>query len=120
MEQNDRKAKTHKGRHVLESYESQQVETERKALFLKGSKCSQAAAKALDILKTIKGDTGVSLSKKNEINSLEDKDKIVFLANKNNCPIVCIASTTKKRGDAIIISRIFNNEIMEMFELKII
>ena len=45
----------------------------------------------MGIIKTIKGETGVSLNKKNDIVPFEEKEKIVFLANKNNCPIVCVA-----------------------------
>lgn len=59
--------------------------------------------------------------KKNEnIHPFENAESLEFLANKNDCGLVVWGNSNKKRPNCVTLCRIFDNKMLEMFELLLL
>lgn len=82
----------------------------------------KASKKCQDIMhffKSIKQEEGVFKQKKNDIHPFDNQDNIVFLCEKNLSPLFCYGNHSKKKGDHLIFGRLFDSQILEMFELSL-
>lgn len=119
MEQLDRKAKTHKGRKHLQKFRSKIKEDPRSTLFLRATKISEKIDKVTKFLYFLKKENSRKLNKKNEIHPFENKENLLFLAEKNLCPLFCFGTHSKKRMNNLIFGRIYDKDILDMFETSI-
>lgn len=63
----------------------------------------------------------VLFHKKNEkLHPFENVESIEFLANKNECGLVVFGTSNKKRPNAVIVTRIFNTQVLDMCELLLL
>ena len=60
------------------------------------------------------------LNQKNEIVPNQDKEKIVFLCEKNLCALFMCSFHSKKKPNALYMGRIYDKQILEIFEFKVI
>ncbi|XP_016941694.3 ribosome production factor 2 homolog [Drosophila suzukii] len=114
-----RKPKTRKGKKVLLAREPQLIESARIMLFLDGRKCGGNVKLCMKDLQTLKKPLVKVLNRKNDITPFDDPSSLEFLTMKNNAALFSFGSTSKKRPDNIILGRIFENEVLDMFELGI-
>lgn len=119
LSQLDRKAKTHKGRKHLKKFHSKVKEDPRSTLFLRATKISDKIDQVTKFLYFLKKENSQKLHKKNEIHPFENKENLIFLAEKNLCPLFCFGTHSKKRANNLIFGRIYNKDILDMFETSI-
>jgi len=86
------KAKTHKGRKILESKEPQLFEGAKKSIFVRGKKCSESV---LQLMKDLHIQRGNDLSKLflrtgRDIHPFDDPGQVESMASKQSCALfVC-------------------------------
>ena len=59
------------------------------------------------------------MQNKNEIHPFENTENLVSLCEKNLSPLFCFGNHSKKKSDHLIIGRLFDSQILELFELSI-
>lgn len=84
-----KKAKTRKGKKVLNALESQLHEGIRNCAFMRGNKCSQSVQTILKILYLFKKKSGVNFNKKKNFRPMDDQDKLKAICFKQRCPFFC-------------------------------
>lgn len=73
----------------------------------------------MQFLKSIKQSEQVFLQKKNEIHPFENTENLVYLCEKNLSPMFCFGNHSKKKADHLIFGRIFDSQVLELFEMTI-
>lgn len=95
------------------------VENTKKVLILKGHNTSQNIVDVLKDINLLTKPNCKSLSRKNEILPFEDVSSLEFLCTKADCSLFALGSHTKKRPNNLILGRLFDNHVLDMFELGI-
>lgn len=67
----------------------------------------------------MKRPNAVHFTKKNEIKPFEDEEKLEFFSNKNDASLLVIGTHLKKRPHNLTFARMFNHQVLEMFELGV-
>lgn len=116
-----RKAKTQRGKRILDSRSSKIVENEKKAIFVKGKTSSEVVNEALSDLSMLKKPASKMLrrQKKNVIHPFEDANSLEFLSRTNDSSIFAFGSSSKKRPHTIVFGRTFDYQILDMLEFQI-
>jgi len=104
---------------ILKKKEPQLVEGARHTLILKGHKSSQIVNDVLKNISALQKPYSKVLSRKNEILPFEDINSLEFLATKNDCSIFALGSHSKKRPHNLILGRLFDGHLLDMFEFGI-
>mmetsp|Transcript_4291 Transcript_4291/g.4977 ORF Transcript_4291/g.4977 Transcript_4291/m.4977 type:complete len:303 (+) Transcript_4291:74-982(+) len=99
--------------------EPQLVELEKTCLLIRGAKTSQTSLSFLRDIRKLKGSSAKLFSRKNEIRPLEDETKLEFLCQKNDAGLFLFASHNKKRPHNLVMGRLYNGHILDMFEMGI-
>jgi len=94
-------------------------ENTKKALFMKGPKTSEVIVRAMKDLHRLKAQDAKLFSRKNDIRPFEDTRSLEFLSQKNDTSLFCVASHTKKRPMCLVLGRMFNWSVLDMFELTL-
>ncbi|KAI9020653.1 Brix domain-containing protein [Phycomyces nitens] len=113
------KPKNARSKRFLKNRESKVVENPKTTLLVRGSTTSQTINDALKDLSALKRPHSVYFGKKNEIKPFEDEEKIQFFSNKNDAALMVIGTHLKKRPHNLTFVRMFDHQILEMFELGI-
>ncbi|BFF89270.1 ribosome production factor 2 homolog [Drosophila madeirensis] len=114
-----RKPKTRKGKKILMAREPQLIESARTMLFVDGRKCGGNVKQCMKDLNQLKKPLVKVLNRKNDITPFDDPSSLEFLTMKNDAALFVFGSTSKKRPDNIVLGRLFENEVLDMFELGI-
>eukprot|EP00698_Gefionella_okellyi_P014829 TRINITY_DN412_c0_g1_i4.p1 TRINITY_DN412_c0_g1~~TRINITY_DN412_c0_g1_i4.p1 ORF type:complete len:323 (-),score=62.25 TRINITY_DN412_c0_g1_i4:139-1107(-) len=114
------KAKTHKGRRILEARESQAIETEKRALVINGLKTSGLVNAVLSDLYILKKPAAARLSRKNDLRPFEDTGSLEFLMEKNECSLFVLGTHQKKRPHTLTLGRTFNKHLLDCIELGVL
>lgn len=102
----------------LKSTESKLVEGARSSLLLKGVRCSEAMGMVLKDLRAMQAPHSKFLTKKNAIFPFDNGETAMeFLCTKNDCSLFAMASTNKKRPNNLLLGRMFDRHLLDMFEL---
>jgi ribosome production factor 2 len=106
----------------LKSTEPQLREGGKSTLLLKGIRCSSGMGQVLQELRALAAPNAKLLSKKNQIVAfdVDGQQSLEFLATKNDCALVAIASHNKKRPNHIVLARTFDHRILDLVELAIL
>jgi ribosome production factor 2 len=104
---------------ILKKREPQPVEGGKNLLVLRGHKTSQTIKDVLSDFARLAKPNCKPLMKKNDILPFEDVNSIEFLTTKNDCGLFVIGSSTKKRPDNLIIGRIYDEHVLDMFEFGV-
>ncbi|KAI9318825.1 Brix domain-containing protein [Dichotomocladium elegans] len=113
------KAKNARSKRFLKNREAKVHENPKSTLFVKGSTTSQVVTDALKDLFSLKRANAAYFSKKNEIKPFEDETKIEFLSRKNDAAFLVVGTHSKKRPHNLTFVRMFDYQILDMFELGI-
>ncbi|KAJ8652958.1 hypothetical protein O0I10_011420 [Lichtheimia ornata] len=113
------KPKNARSKRFLKNREAKVTENPKTALFVRGSTTSQVVTDALKDLYSLKRANSVYFGKKNEIKPFEDETKLEFLSRKNDAAFMVIGSHSKKRPHNLTFVRMFDYQILDMYELGV-
>jgi len=114
-----RTPKTQRAKRILQAREPLIVENVKSVLGLRGPKCSQIAKLAIKDFCTIQKPHAKALTRENPLRPFEDQTSLEFLARQNDCSLLAFGSHTKKRPHNFIIGRLFDFQVLDMFEFGI-
>lgn len=104
---------------MLLSREPHVVEGPKKTLFFNGRKTSETVRKFLNDIYDIKKPDAFKLRHSNDITIFEDATRVEQFCKKYETPLFLMGSHSKKRPNNVVIGRIFNYSLLDMFELGI-
>ncbi|KAG1474213.1 hypothetical protein G6F56_000482 [Rhizopus delemar] len=113
------KPKNARSKRFLKNREAKVVENPKNSLLIKGSTTSQIVNDALKDLYALKRPNAIYFSKKNEIKPFEDEPKLEFFSTKNDCAFMVVGTHSKKRPHNLTFIRMFNHQLLDMYELGI-
>jgi ribosome production factor 2 len=94
------------------------IEEERTALFMRSTTCNETMRLLLlDLCKIHGPETSKNFTRKTEERPFENDASFRFLCEKNNASLFALGSHTKKRPDNLILARMFEFNVLDMFEL---
>ncbi len=113
-------AKTRKGKKALEEKDSKWIENGKQVVFLKASKTSQIIVDCMAELYALKMPMCIKFHKRNDIRPFEDSASLEFLSQKTDASLLVLASHSKKRPHQFCFVRLYNYQILDMYELGVI
>ncbi|KAI9489212.1 brix domain-containing protein 1 [Zychaea mexicana] len=113
------KAKNARTKRFLKNREAKVTENPKTALIVKGSTTSQIINDALKDLYSLKRANAVLFGKKNELKPFEDDSKLEFFSRKNDASLLVVGSHSKKRPHNLTFIRMFDHQILDMYELGV-
>lgn len=113
------KPTTRKGKKVLLKKEPQLIEGPKRTLFLKGRKCSEKMREVLKDFYDLKKPDAHMLTKKNDITVFENVTPIEKFSKKFETPLFMMGSHSKKRPDNLVVGRMYNYSLLDMFEFNV-
>ena len=117
-----KKAKSHKGRKLLENREPKIIENPKTAIFVKGNKTSNVinqVMKELHILRGAEDRSRLFMRKSHDIHPFDNVGTLEQMAAKQDCSLFCVGSHQKKRPDNLIIGRTYDRRCLDMFEFGV-
>eukprot|EP01112_Ceratiomyxa_fruticulosa_P004024 TRINITY_DN1436_c0_g1_i1.p1 TRINITY_DN1436_c0_g1~~TRINITY_DN1436_c0_g1_i1.p1 ORF type:complete len:326 (+),score=58.36 TRINITY_DN1436_c0_g1_i1:213-1190(+) len=103
----------------LEEREPQVIEDVKTTMFIRGSKTNQTITSLMEDLYLIKKPHVVKYSKKNGVHPFEDATSLEFFSDKSDCGLFAFGSHTKKRPNNLVLGRLFDHHLLDMYELGI-
>ena len=115
------KAKTHRGRKLLEKREPQLIENPKRCIIMKGRKSSQTINDLLKELQMMKGRDQVQMLMRqtHDFIAMEDPSLVENQSVKYDCSLFAVGSHQKKRPDNLVLGRVFDGHILDMFEMGV-
>lgn len=114
-----RKPRNARSKRALDKKAPKPVENPKKALFLRGTTCSQKTQDALTDLYSLRRPLAQKFTKKNEIHPFEDAASLEFFSEKNDASLLVFGSSSKKRPHTLTVARTFGYKILDMLELNL-
>mmetsp|Transcript_18217 Transcript_18217/g.20262 ORF Transcript_18217/g.20262 Transcript_18217/m.20262 type:complete len:308 (+) Transcript_18217:61-984(+) len=115
-----RQPKTRKGARAIAKRQPQDVERVKQTVCVINRRASQLVRNVIDDLITIKQPYAKKVAKITEnIVPFEDSSELEFLSRKHDASLFCFASHTKKRPNNLVLGRMFNHHVMDMFEFGV-
>lgn len=114
-----RKPRNARSKRALDKKAPKAVENPKKALFLRGTTCSQVTQDALTDLYSLRRPLAQKFTKKNEIHPFEDASSLEFFSEKNDASILVFGSSSKKRPHTLTMVRTFAHNVLDMVELHL-
>jgi ribosome production factor 2 len=100
-------------------HQEEMIERTKQVLFLKGRHTSEIVKTAMKDLTLLSKPHCKNLNRNNDILPFEDVNSIEFLGSKNDCGLFVLGSHTKKRPNNLIIGRLYEQHILDMYEFGI-
>lgn len=113
------KPKTAAGHRAMKRREPVEEEDAKKIVFLKGTNTSMPVTEVMKDLLALKKPDSITFTKRNDIHPFEDHKQLEFYSLKNDAPLFCFGSHSKKRPDNIVLARMFDYQLLDMCELGI-
>ncbi|VDN29778.1 unnamed protein product [Dibothriocephalus latus] len=113
------KPKTHRGRKSLQEREPRVYENDKQTLLIRGAHTSQIVHDFLTDLLLLKKPLVDKLKWKNSVLPFEDASFIERMCGKFDSSLFVFGSHSKKRPNNIVIGRLHDHEILDMYELGI-
>ncbi|GAV51933.1 hypothetical protein ZYGR_0AF04050 [Zygosaccharomyces rouxii] len=113
------KPKTAKAKRALKDREPKLVENVKQALFVPGQTSNKLLHDAMVDLSSLKKPDMKRFDRKNEIRPFEDPAPLEFFNEKNDCSLLVLSTTSKKRRNNLTFVRTFGYKIYDMIELMI-
>lgn len=104
---------------MLISREPHVIEGPKKTLVLKGRRTTETVRQFLEDIYALKKPDALKLRKKNDICIFENATPVEQFCKKHETPIFVMGSHSKKRPNNVVIGRVFNYSLLDMFELGI-
>ena len=104
---------------ILKAKEPQIVEGPKNALIIRGHKTSQKVKDAMSDIALLLKPYNKNFNRKNEVLPFEDPNSLEFLCEKNECSTFLLGTHSKKRPDNIVLGRMFDGHLLDMYEFGI-
>ncbi|CAG0902085.1 unnamed protein product, partial [Cyprideis torosa] len=114
-----RAPKTRRGKRILEKREPQKQEGSKQAVFLRGSTASGKVTQVLKDLVAIRKSCSSFFGRKNDVRPFEDIAPVEQFARQHGAAIFGVGSHSKKRPHNVVLGRLFNEHLLDMFELGV-
>jgi len=112
--------KTQRGKRKLKERESKLIENNRSLLCLRGNKINQQMKMVLKNLYLLKSPDSVMYQRKNfDLYPFENVTKFEWFCKKHDCSLFAYITNSKKRPNNLILSRLYNNTLLDMFEFQV-
>lgn len=111
-----RKAKTHRGKRILEKREPQLIEEVKRAVLCRCSTANQNCVQLLKDFALLKKPNAIYLSRKETWHPFDNVTDIEFVAKKNECPLFAYVTNSKKRPNNLILGRTYDGQLLDMAE----
>lgn len=115
--------KTARAKRALEDQGSKAVENAKKALFLKGTSCSEVVSQAMQDLCSLKKPEAIFFGRRNNLHPFElgkAETSIEFFSQKNDASLIVAGNHSKKRPHNLCFVRTFDHRILDMVEFSIV
>ncbi|KAL1131751.1 hypothetical protein AAG570_011364 [Ranatra chinensis] len=114
-----RKPTSHKGKKAIINREPKLIENKKQTLFLLGRNSSEVVSKCMKDLYHLKKPDASMLSRKNDITPFDDVSPIEIFSKKQDASLFVFGSNSKKRPNNLIIGRMYDHNLLDMFEFGI-
>lgn len=114
-----KRAKTAKGRRILEARAPKLVENPKTILYVHGKNCSQTVQHAFKDLNALTRPNSKLFSRKHDYLPFEDESAIESMSSKNDTSLFLIGTHNKKRPDNIVLARMFDFRLLDMVEVGV-
>lgn len=114
-----RKPRNARSKRALDKKAPKSIENPKRALFLRGTTCSQVTQDALTDLYSLRRPLAQKFTKKNEVHPFEDVTSLEFFSEKNDASILVFGSSSKKRPHTLTMIRTFAYKTLDMLELHL-
>lgn len=112
-------AKTQRAKRALSVRAPKVHENPKSLVCIKGPSSSALVGDALRSLHKLKTPRSKLLRKNNLTRPFEDASSVEFLGQANDCSLFAYASHSKKRPHNLVLGRLFDSQLLHMFELGI-
>lgn len=115
--------KTARAKRALDDQGSKVIENAKKALFLKGTSCSEVVSQAMQDLCSLKKPDAVFFGRRNNLHPFEmgkAENSIEFFSQKNDACLLVVGNHSKKRPHNICFVRTFDHRVLDMVEFSIV
>jgi ribosome production factor 2 len=113
------KPKNARAKRALNKKEPKLMENVKQALFIPGANCNQILHDAMVDLSALKKPDMKRFQKKNDIRPFEDPSSLEFFSEKNDCSLLVLGTSNKKRPNNLTFARTFNYQVYDLIELRI-
>eukprot|EP00127_Corallochytrium_limacisporum_P002285 Clim_evm73s109 gene=Clim_evmTU73s109 len=113
------RAKTKRGRRLLEARGPKEIEDVKHCLFIKGAKAGKQLSALMRDLYLYKKPHGILYSKKHEIRPFEDETQLLKYMERADAPAFIMFNHQKKRPENVIMGRSFNWQLYDMLEFGV-
>ncbi|KHJ47257.1 hypothetical protein D918_02117 [Trichuris suis] len=114
-----RKPKTQAGKRHLQKRLPKLVENDKSTIFIRGSKTSRSLEQCFDNLVQLKKPNAVRLQRKNQFLPFIDETPFEKFSEKYDASLFCFISSSKKRPNNLVLGRMFNFNVLDMFEFGV-
>eukprot|EP00350_Pseudokeronopsis_sp_OXSARD2_P007053 CAMPEP_0170547518 /NCGR_PEP_ID=MMETSP0211-20121228/5934_1 /TAXON_ID=311385 /ORGANISM="Pseudokeronopsis sp., Strain OXSARD2" /LENGTH=127 /DNA_ID=CAMNT_0010852625 /DNA_START=27 /DNA_END=410 /DNA_ORIENTATION=+ len=117
-----KKAKTRKGKKVLESKEPKLIENQKNVVVIKGLKWSEVIASFLRDFNKMRGSAETSkmfLRKSHDFHPFDNAGPMEQFSKQQDCSLICLGYNQKKRPDNFVIARTYDGRVLEQFEFEV-
>jgi len=111
--------KTQRGKRALEKRAPKLIENAKNALFVRGGHTNSLITDCLKNFFQIKKPNGVFLKSKNPFHPFENETGLEKFAQKYDSSLFAFGSHSKKRPNNLILGRMYDHRIFDMFELAV-
>jgi len=113
------KPKNQRVKRVLEKREPKIFENDKTAMFIKGGQTSEVVSQTLKELAILKKPLSNIFHRRNIMRPFDDQTSIEFFAKKTDSSLFVFGSHSKKRPHNLVIGRLFDQHVLDMFEFGI-
>lgn len=114
-----KKPTTHKGKKFITDREPKLIENKKQAVFLQGRKGSEILHSCLKDLYQLKKPDAIKLGEKHDFVPFENTSELERLSKKYDSSLLFFGSHTKKRPNNVILSRMYDHQVLDMVELGV-
>lgn len=95
------------------------VEGVKRVMFVRGPSSSEVLGACVRDLAVLAAPHAVKYGRKSEIRPFEDPASILFFSHKSDAALFAHTSSNKKRPSNLTLGRVFNGELLDMFEFGV-
>lgn len=114
-----KKPTTQRGRRYVEQRAPKLVENDKSTIFVRGGHTSEVITTCLKDLFQLKKSVGMCLKNRNPFHPFEDESGLEKFCAKYDCSLFAFGSHSKKRPHNLVLGRIYDTHVFDMFEIGI-
>ncbi|KJE93457.1 brix domain-containing protein 1 [Capsaspora owczarzaki ATCC 30864] len=114
-----RKAKTRRGKRILEDRAPKIEENPKSSLFVRGGNTSEVITNCLREFSLLRKPHTINLRRKNPIHPFEDATFVESFSKKYDASLFAFGNHSKKRPHNLILGRTFDHQLLDMIEFGV-